>query len=120
MSLRDIFRLILIIALVCCAVLAFNKIDSVQNREETSIVRDAVRQAAVTCYAVEGAYPDNVEYLREHYHLAYDSDRYAVTMEAFASNLIPDIYIEDRYAENYGSFYPVNEPVEDAEAEGEE
>ena len=100
MSLRDIIKLILILALIIVSITVFNRVGSVHDREEASIVRDAVRQAAITCYAVEGAYPDDVEYLREHYQLAYDQDRYAVTLEGFASNLIPDIYIEDRYSSN--------------------
>ncbi len=98
MSIRDIIKVLLIIALIAAALAVFGRVENVQSREESVIVRDAVRQAAITCYAVEGAYPDSVEYLREHYQLAYDEDRYAVTLDAFASNLIPDIYIEDRYA----------------------
>ena len=54
--------------------------------------------AAVTCYAVEGMYPDSVDYLREHYQLSYDESRYFVTYEAFASNRIPDIYVTERGA----------------------
>ena len=80
------------------AVVLVNRIDFAQNSAETDLVRDAVRSAAVTCYAVEGAYPDSVDYLREHYHLAYDESRYFVTYEAFASNRIPDIYVTERGA----------------------
>ena len=69
MSIRDILKLALILALIVGAVAVFNRVETVQSREETTIVRDAVRQAAVTCYAVEGAYPDSVEYLRDHYVL---------------------------------------------------
>ena len=37
-------------------------------------------------------------YLREHYHLAYDESRYLITYEAFASNMIPDIWVTERGA----------------------
>ena len=47
---------------------------------------------------MEGAYPSDVEYLREHYHLAYDESRYLITYEAFASNMIPDIWVTERGA----------------------
>ena len=119
MNVRDIIRIALILALIVMAVLVFDHVGTVQSREETTIVRDAVRQAAITCYAVEGAYPDSVEYLREHYQLAYDEDRYAVTLDAFASNLIPDIYIEDRYAEQPSAFFTETSD-EDLGAEDEE
>ena len=116
MSIRDIIKIVLILAVIVAALFLFNRVESVQSREETGIVRDAVRQAAITCYAVEGAYPENVEYLREHYHLAYDDDRYAVTLEGFASNLIPDIYVEDRYSD-YSNGLPA--PVTDEEIDEE-
>ena len=80
------------------AVLLVSRIDAGHERAETEIVRDAVKGAALTCYAVEGAYPDTLEYLKDHYQLAYDEERYFVTYEAFASNLIPDIWVTERGA----------------------
>lgn len=99
MNRRDILKL-LIIALVlglCVALVA--KIGKTQASEETDLVRNAIKDAAINCYAVEGAYPDSVDYLREYYHLAYDENRYLVTYDAFASNHIPDIYVTERGAQ---------------------
>lgn len=93
MSRKDILKLGLILLVLVCAVGLYSRISAFADRDETELVRRAVREAALTCYAVEGAYPGSVEYLREHYRLAYDSDRYYVTLEAFASNQIPDIFI---------------------------
>ena len=96
MNRRDVIKLLIFAVALVCAVLLVNRIDTAQGTAETEIVRDAIRNAAVTCYAVEGAYPDSVEYLREHYRLAYDDSRYLVTYEAFASNRIPNIYVTER------------------------
>ena len=98
MNRRDWIKLLAIVAVLAAAVLLVNRIDKAQGTTETDIVRDAVKNAALTCYAVEGAYPDSVEYLREHYHLAYDEDRYFITYDAFASNMIPDIWVTERGA----------------------
>jgi hypothetical protein len=98
MNRRDLIKLLCIVAVLAAAVLLVNRIDTAQDKAETDIVRDAVKNAALTCYAVEGAYPDSVDYLREHYHLAYDEDRYMITYDAFASNMIPDIYVTERGA----------------------
>ena len=95
MNQTDIVKLLSIAAVLVLAVLLINRIDLAQGTAETDIVRDAIRNAAITCYAVEGAYPDSVDYLREHYRLAYDEERYFVTYEAFASNRIPDIYVTE-------------------------
>ncbi len=96
MNRRDIWKLLAFALILAAALWGINRIDRTQETEETALVRDAIRNAAVTCYAVEGAYPESVDYLREHYRLAYDEDRYLVTYEAFASNRIPDIYVTER------------------------
>ena len=98
MNRRDLIKLLAIVAVLAAVVLLVNRIDSAQGAAETDIVRDAVKNAALTCYAVEGAYPDSVDYLREHYHLAYDEDRYMITYDAFASNMIPDIWVTEKGA----------------------
>ena len=96
MNRKDIIKILAIAAVLVLAVLLVNRIDTAQETAETDIVRDAVKNAAITCYAVEGAYPDDVSYLREHYRLAYDEERYLVTYEAFASNMIPDIFVTEK------------------------
>ena len=95
MNRRDVIRLLAIAAVLVAAVLLVNRIGTAQETAETEIVRNAVKNAALTCYAVEGAYPDDVEYLREHYRLAYDDERYLITYDAFASNMIPDIWVTE-------------------------
>ena len=93
MNRRDVVKLALIACMLAAAVAVYAWVGRVQDRNETETVRHAIREAALTCYAVEGAYPDSVDYLREHYRLAYDTERYFVTYDAFASNLIPDIWV---------------------------
>ena len=95
MNRRDWIKLLSIVLVLAAAVLLVNRISTAQDAAETDIVRDAVKNAAITCYAVEGAYPDSVDYLREHYRLAYDEDRYMITYDAFASNMIPDIWVTE-------------------------
>lgn len=65
--------------------------------ESTRLLTEAVDRAVVQCYAVEGMYPPNVEYLEDHYGLLVDHDRYIVHYEAFASNLFPTIAVIPLY-----------------------
>ncbi len=64
-----------------------------QGRER---LEDAVRRAAVACFAAEGAYPPDVDYLVAHYGLSVDEERYIVHYEIFAENLMPDITVLDK------------------------
>lgn len=102
MNRKDIIKILAIIVALVLAVLLVNRIDTAHETAETEIVRDAVKNAAITCYAVEGAYPDDVSYLRDNYRLAYDEERYLVNYEAFASNMIPDIYVTEKSNERGG------------------
>jgi len=96
MNRKDILKGLCIAAVLVLFVLLTDGIGAKGAREESALVEQAVRRAALTCYAVEGAYPEDLEYLREHYHLAYNEDRYFVTYEAFAWNQFPDIYVTER------------------------
>ncbi len=80
-------------ALLWAAVALVGRIDSASQAAETQLVRDAVRSAALTCYAVEGAYPLSLDYLKERYGLHYNEDVYIVAYDAFASNVMPDIRV---------------------------
>ncbi len=62
-------------------------------------VRSATLRAAVACYSVEGVYPDNVEYLVEHYGLRYDTETFILQYDVFAENILPDIRVLVRGAE---------------------
>ena len=70
-----------------------NKVSNASDSAETELVQDAVRAAVLTCYAVEGAYPANLNYLKEYYGLAYNEDAYLVIYDAFASNIMPSIQV---------------------------
>ena len=98
MRIRDWLKLIIIAGALLGAGMLFDRIGSAQSSEETEIVRSAVKNAALTCYAVEGAYPDSVDYLRAHYQLAYDESRYFITYDAFSSNVMPDIWVTKKGA----------------------
>ena len=56
-------------------------------------LKNAVLRSAVQCYAVEGYYPESLDYLTDHYGLRINHDRYIVVYEAFASNLPPQVTI---------------------------
>ena len=84
------------LALIAAFVLLVNGITVKGGNQEISMVRDAVKNAALTCYAAEGAYPQDLEYLRKYYHLAYNEEKYLVHYDAFASNVMPDISVVER------------------------
>ena len=63
---------------------------SVKDRQQ---MEQALRRSCVACYAAEGRYPPDLEYLQEHYGLQLDQERYTVIYDIFAPNLMPDITV---------------------------
>lgn len=86
--------------LVVVAALVFltglSNLDRDRSEEGRQQLEEALRRAAVACYAAEGIYPPDLAYLEEHYGIQVDEDRYTVFYEVFASNLMPDITVLDR------------------------
>ena len=93
---KDIAAILVFVALIVVFVALVNNITGKGNRREMDIVKDAVKNATLTCYAVEGMYPDDLNYLIEHYNLSYNKDRYIVYYEPLASNVIPSIKVVER------------------------
>ena len=92
---REIAIVLLMALLLGGAWLLITRLGNKSGTAQTEFVTEAVHNAALTCYAVEGAYPTNLEYLRTHYGLAYDQSRYLVRYDSFGSNLMPDISVTE-------------------------
>ena len=75
---KEIAIVVLMALLLFGAYRLVSGVSSANDGAQKQIVEDAVRNAALTCFAVEGAYPTNLEYLRSNYGLAYDESRYQV------------------------------------------
>ena len=93
MNRKDLLAILAFAAIIVAFCLILNSVNTAGEGAETDLVRSAVRSAAVTCYAVEGFYPSDTEYLRENYGLNYDESRYVVFYDAFASNIMPTIRV---------------------------
>lgn len=69
------------------------KLDRGSSELQRQQLEDSIRRSCVACYATEGVYPPNLEYLEEHYGLQIDRSRYTVFYEIFAENLMPEITV---------------------------
>ena len=68
---------------------------STGERQEASLIK-AMERNIVHCYALEGFYPPSLEYIKEHYGLVYDEDRFFVDYQAIGANLLPDVTIIEK------------------------
>ena len=85
-----------IVAVLLLFLTGLSNLDRDSSEEGRQQLEDALRRAAVACYAAEGVYPPTLEYLVAHYGVQIDEDRYRVFYEIFADNLMPDITVLER------------------------
>jgi hypothetical protein len=84
---------LLVICIFAVCLWGFVSAEETAERESERVLEDSLSRAAVSCYAVEGMYPDTLEYLTENYGVYVDESRYTVHYEIFASNIMPDITV---------------------------
>lgn len=63
------------------------------DEERYSILKDAIYRSSVQCYAIEGYYPPNIEYLENNYGIVVDHNKYVINYSVFASNIMPEIEV---------------------------
>ena len=59
---------------------------------------EAIKKAAVQCYALEGFYPPGIDYLIENYGIIVDREKFIIHYEADGENLTPDIAVIPRFS----------------------
>ena len=83
-------RVLAALLLPLAAVMILSRVGRGAGKDRTDAAEQAVRGAALQCYALEGAYPADMDYLYEHYGLAKDPG-VIIYYEYVASNLMPEV-----------------------------
>jgi hypothetical protein len=93
-DMRKNFLMILIFGLMIGALIyGMNYIQATSNEKQLENLENSIRCSTVQCYALEGRYPESIEYLKEYYGVSYDEDKYFVDYVVQSSNLMPDITV---------------------------
>ena len=79
--------------IVCACLFGLDHISERSSEEELATLEAAIYRSVAHCYATEGFYPESLEYLKDEYHITYDSDKYFVDYQIWGENMMPDITI---------------------------
>ena len=91
--LRTLLLPIIVAGIALYFLTALSNLSSGKALEDKQQLEEALIRASVSCYAIEGTYPPDLEYLIEHYGIQIDPERFTVKYESIASNLMPDITV---------------------------
>ena len=95
-SLLGILFPVLVAGILLVFLTALDNLKKGNGEEGKEQLELALQRCAVACYAAEGIYPPDIEYMKEHYGIQIDEDRYIVKYEIFAENLMPDITVLEK------------------------
>ena len=73
-----------------------NRLEQESAAEQKRSLELALERDITTCYALEGQFPPDLAYLREHYGLAYDETLFYVDYRPYGSNLRPFYIVLDK------------------------
>ena len=82
------FLVILFSCMIC-----LNLISKQSTEQEMATLEQAILKSVAHCYAIEGVYPESLDYLKEEYGISYDSEKYFVDYQIWGENIMPDITI---------------------------
>ena len=83
----------ILLVYVVSAFMSLDRFFEATSGERLAAVEDAIRKAAVQCYALEGSYPPDIGYLEEHYGIQLNISRYDYFYDTFGSNIMPQIKV---------------------------
>ena len=73
--------------------MGIRSMDDTMNGQEMKRLEDSIIKSSVQCYALEGHYPESLQYLKDNYGVTYDEDQYMVDYQIYGANMLPNIKI---------------------------
>lgn len=102
---RSIIYAVLIIIFLHILFFAINWDKDYIDNQEISLIEQSIKKAVINCYAIEGVYPQDIEYIEKNYGVSINHDKYVVDYQIFAPNILPDIEVVPKgkwYLDNGG------------------
>lgn len=88
------FSVVLFFGILMFFLVSLKNVSSDIDDNELVTLRKSIDRAIVNCYAIEGAYPENLEYIEKNYGVVVDKDKFRVIYEVLGPNILPNVIIE--------------------------
>jgi len=88
-----ILPVIFTVAVMVMVVFGLRQTEASSAAEGVRILEDSIRRAVVMCYAIEGRYPESIEYIESNFGIFIDRTRFVVHYRVFASNIMPEVMV---------------------------
>ena len=88
-----ISALAIIAAALILIFVVFGNAANDEQEESIQAIKDTILEKSLQCYVIEGAFPDDISYLEDHYGLIINRNDFYVVYNPIAENLPPQISV---------------------------
>lgn len=85
--------LVMVIVFLIIFIMMSDMLGKRTTADQEASLEHALDHAITNCYALEGMYPPDLDYMKDHYGLIYDESLFYVDYRPIASNIRPDYFI---------------------------
>ena len=64
-----------------------------RSAEQEKALNTSLERCITNCYALEGFFPPDLQYMEDHYGLSYDKNLFFVDYQPVAANIRPDYFV---------------------------
>ena len=93
---KKIIKIVIFMTVIFMIVFGFQSAQSYSEVEELLIIKETIWTLCLKCYSIEGRYPQDIYYLKEHYGLLLNEDEYPIIYHYEGDNLQPTIEVHQR------------------------
>ena len=95
-EIKQILSVVLFLLLFLCFTFGISRISHSTDENQVELLHLAISRGITHCYATQGHYPENLEYLKENYGITYDESKYFVDYQVLGKNIYPDVTIIEK------------------------
>ena len=92
----NLFAVVLFLGIAVLMVVSFKDTSDKRKEQAKQSAEESILRAIVTCYAIEGSYPESYSYIKDNYGVYINENKLTVFYTVFGSNIMPDFRIIDK------------------------
>ncbi len=89
----NLFFIVLFVLVIGILFRGFNNAFGMVNDKDLSRVKQNIKDGIVECYAIEGKYPESIEYLRDNYGVYLNEESYQIHYRYLGLNMMPEFKV---------------------------
>lgn len=93
---NNLFATVLFAGVIVLMVIGFEQTAEKRRVQSIQSANESIMRAIVTCYAIEGSYPESYEYIKENYGVYINENKLSVFYSVFGSNIMPSVRIIEK------------------------